>query len=225
MRTEFLPHTKNYLVESLNKQMTEDINIEFLKTVKLYEAGGFGGGPPPPPTTGYDHNKEKKSGENTDFDGSVLFGHSNINMPGAMGLYGAGQVLKQTADWAESRLGALGGKALGAALKPLAGVPILGPAAGLISQMPSQLVGGMLRNLADLSGADWFDANVKNIGQSELQLAASKAGKPFVPLQVPKSQRSDENPFDPEVQRAKAIARAKAREEANKYRGMGYAIP
>jgi hypothetical protein len=214
MRTEFLPHTKNYLVESLNKQMTEDINIEFLKHVNLHEAGGSGVGGPAKP---------KKGGDDTSFlDSPTLFGRSNINLPGALGLYGAGKALYGVADMADAGLGAITAKTL----KPFSKLPIIGPALGLLSQFPASLVGPMVRNIADLSGANWFDANVKNIGQSEMMTAATKAAKPFVPLQIPKPQgASEENPYDPDVQRAKAVARAKAEEEAKKYRGMGYSIP
>lgn len=223
MRTEFLPHTKKYLLESLNKQMTEDANIEFIKQVNLSEvAGGAGVGVPY-----FDARKAKRDASDNagDMDGSVLFGQSNINMPGALGVYAAGKGLKQLADFTEYGLGSLGAKGLSKALGKFANVPILGSAAQAIGSMPGQIASSMLRNLADLSGADWFDANVQNIGRSEMALAAQGAGKPWVPLQIPKPSESEGNPYDPSMQRKTAIARAKEEEEAKKYRGMGYSVP
>lgn len=222
MRTEFLPHTKNYLIESLDKQMTEDVNVEFIKNVKLCEGGGGSGVGIP----AFDYNKAKNDASKSamTMDGSVLFGNSNINMAGALGLYAGGKALNSLADLVGA--GKLGGKALSKAAGALSNIPILGPAAQIAAQLPGQLGGGLLKNIADLSGAKWFDANMQNISQSEMGLAAQGSGKPFVPLQVPKLKgEDDENPFDTDVQRRKAVASAKAEEEAKKYRGMGYKIP
>ena len=225
--------TKSYLLESLNKHQTKDINLELISKLQnineVTGGAGVGGGSPTgrktKPTTSApkDPNapEEDEQSELTMDDG-ILFGDSGINWAGAMGLYAGGKVLSSLADMAETGIGKMASGATKYALGKLpasvANLPIIGPAAALAAKLPPQLAGGMLRNLADLSGAGWFDANVKNIGANQLALAAQGAGKPWVPLQIPKGTERGEDPTDV------ALKQAKREEEITKYRNLGYKI-
>lgn len=233
----FLKHTKKYLLEGLDKNITSNIHCEFLKQVQdineVTGGGGAGYGAPPKsgktkksaPTMASDEDEGDSVSEvgDSDMGDDILFGDSNINWAGAMGMYAGGKALEQLADMAETGVGKLAAGAAKTGLKYLpksiSNMPIIGPAAKFAAGLPPQLAGAMLRNLADLSGANMFDANVKAIGTNELATSVQGIGKPFVPIQVPKGVERGDSPAD------RALAAAKREEEAKKYRGMGYSIP
>lgn len=108
----------------------------------------------------------------------ILFGDSDDALVGGAALYGAGSL----AGWISS----MGG-------------PSLGPK-GLKNIMRSP-VGGFLQKLGgqieDLTGKSWFDAQVGNIGQSQMRLAAQGAGSPWTPFVLPGKKRIQKaNPQD-----------------------------
>jgi hypothetical protein len=231
MKSTLSVKTQNYLIESLNKRITCNLDREFLEAFTLTEAtpgsgtgtSGSGGGTGITPITKVSPTgsaalpvpgvKVKKTGIGSK---STLFGDSGIDMTGAMGMYGAGKALSGLAGVARSA-GGLVGKMLPRALT---GLPIIGTAAKFAAGLPGDLAAGMLNNLADLSGANYFDANVKKMGINQVALAAQGAGKPWVPLEIPQASSGDE--ISP---RAKAIAAAKEAEEAKKYSSLGYSVP
>ncbi len=231
MKSTLSVKTQNYLVESLNKRITCNLDREFLEAVTLTEAtpgsgtgtSGSGGGTGITPITKVSPTgsaampvpgvKVRKTSLGSK---STLFGDSNINMAGAMGMYGAGKALSGLANMAGSAGGLVGSMLP----RSLTSLPIIGTAAKFAAGLPGDLAAGMLNNLADLSGANYFDANVKNMGRNQVALAAQGAGKPWVPLEIPQSTTSDE-----ESAASKAIKAAKEAEEAKRLSGLGYKIP
>ena len=226
MKSTLSVKTQNYLVESLNKRITCNLDREFLEAFILTEAvppTGSGGGTGITPITKVSPTgsaalpvpgvKVKKTGIGSK---STLFGDSGIDMTGAMGMYGAGKVLGGLAGAARATGGLLG-KMLPKAVTDL---PIIGTAAKFAAGLPGDLAAGMLNNLADLSGANYFDANVKKMGINQVALAAQGAGKPWVPLEIPQSASADE-----ESPIAKAIKAAKEAEEAKRLSALGYKLP
>ena len=237
MKSTLSVKTQNYLVESLNKRITCNLDREFLEAFILTEqtpgsgtgTSGSGGGTGISPTGSCGGTstsptgsaampvpgvKVRKTGIGSK---STLFGDSSINMAGAMGMYGAGKVLSGLAGAARSTAGGLVGKMLPRALTSL---PIIGTAAKFAAGLPGDLAAGMLNNLADLSGANYFDANVKKMGINQVALAAQGAGKPWVPLEIPQASSGDE-----ESPIAKAIKAAKEAEEAKRLSALGYKLP
>jgi hypothetical protein len=226
MKSTLSVKTQNYLIESLNQRITCNLDREFLEAFILTEAvppTGSGGGTGITPITKVSPTgsaalpvpgvKVKKTGIGSK---STLFGDSGINMTGAMGMYGAGKVLGGLAGAARAT-GGLIGKMLPRAVTDL---PIIGTAAKFAAGLPGDLAAGMLNNLADLSGANYFDANVKKMGINQVALAAQGAGKPWVPLEIPQSASADE-----ESPIAKAIKAAKEAEEAKRLSALGYKLP
>ena len=231
MKSTLSVKTQNYLIESLNKRITCNLDREFLEAFTLTEAtpgsgtgtSGSGGGTGITPITKVSPTgsaampvpgvKVKKTGIGSK---STLFGDSGIDMTGAMGMYGAGKVLGDLAGAARAT-GGLIGKMLPRAVTDL---PIIGTAAKFAAGLPGDLAAGMLNNLADLSGANYFDANVKKMGLNQVALAAQGAGKPWVPLEIPQSASADE-----ESPIAKAIKAAKEAEEAKRLSALGYKLP
>jgi hypothetical protein len=233
MKSKLSVKTQNYLIESLNQRITCNLDREFLETVILTEAtpgsgtgtSGSGAGTGIAPVTKKASPtgsaampvpgvKVKKTGLGSK---STLFGDSGIDMTGAMGMYGAGKVLSGLAGAAKSTVGGLVGKVLPRALTSL---PIIGTAAKFAAGLPGDLAAGMLNNLADLSGANYFDANVKKMGINQVALAAQGAGKPWVPLEIPQASSGDE-----ESSTSRAIKAAKEAEEVKALRSKGYSIP
>lgn len=226
MKSTLSVKTQNYLIESLNQRITCNLDREFLEAFTLTEAvppTGSGGGTGITPITKVSPTgsaalpvpgvKVKKTGIGSK---STLFGDSGIDMTGAMGMYGAGKVLGGLAGAARAT-GGLIGKMLPRAVTDL---PIIGTAAKFAAGLPGDLAAGMLNNLADLSGANYFDANVKKMGINQVALAAQGAGKPWVPLEIPQSASADE-----ESPIAKAIKAAKEAEEAKRLSALGYKLP
>lgn len=231
MKSTLSVKTQNYLIESLNKRITCNLDREFLEAFILTEAtpgsgtgtSGSGGGTGITPITKVSPTgsaalpvpgvKVKKTGIGSK---STLFGDSGIDMTGAMGMYGAGKALSGLAGVARSA-GGLVGKMLPRALTSL---PIIGTAAKFAAGLPGDLAAGMFNNLADLSGANYFDANVKKMGINQVALAAQGAGKPWVPLEIPQASSGDE-----ESPTSRAIKAAKEKEEADRLRKLGHTIP
>lgn len=232
MKSTLSVKTQNYLVESLNKRITCNLDREFLEAFILTEAvppTGSGGGTGISPTGSCGGTSTSPTGSaampvpgvkvrktSLDSSRSTLFGGSSIDMTGAMGMYGAGKALSGLASVARST-GGLVGKMLPRALTSL---PIIGTAAKFAAGLPGDLAAGMLNNLADLSGANYFDANVKKMGINQVALAAQGAGKPWVPLEIPQASSGDE-----ESPTARAIKAAKEAEEVKALRSKGYSIP
>jgi hypothetical protein len=223
MKSTLSLKTQNYLIESLNKRITCDLNREFYESVTLTEAGGApgsgtgtsgsGGGTGITPITKASPTgsaamavpgvKVKKTSLGS--SKSTLFGNSNINMAGAMGMYGAGKALSQLAK---------AGNLVGSMIpRSLANMPIIGTAAKFAAGLGGNMASSMLNNLADLSGANYFDANVKKMGINQVALAAQGAGKPWVPLEIPQSTSEDDASSD----LSRRIKAAKEQEEAKKY--------
>lgn len=226
MKSTLSVKTQNYLIESLNQRITCNLDREFLEAFILTEAvppTGSGGGTGITPITKVSPTgsaalpvpgvKVKKTGIGSK---STLFGDSGIDMTGAMGMYGAGKVLGGLAGAARAT-GGLIGKMLPRALTSL---PIIGTAAKFAAGLPGDLAAGMLNNLADLSGANYFDANVKKMGINQVALAAQGAGKPWVPLEIPQASSGDE-----ESPTSRAIKAAREAEEVKALRSKGYSIP
>jgi hypothetical protein len=229
MKSTLSVKTQNYLIESLNQRITCNLDREFLEAFILTEAvppTGSGGGTGITPITKVTPSgstgsaalpvpgvKVRRTGIGSK---STLFGDSGIDMTGAMGMYGAGKVLGGLASVARST-GGLVGKMLPRALTNL---PIIGTAAKFAAGLPGDLAAGMLNNLADLSGANYFDANVKKMGINQVALAAQGAGKPWVPLEIPQASSGDE-----ESPTARAIKAAREAEEVKALRSKGYSIP
>ena len=226
MKSTLSVKTQNYLIESLNQRITCNLDREFLEAFILTEAvppTGSGGGTGITPITKVSPTgsaalpvpgvKVRKTGIGSK---STLFGDSGIDMTGAMGMYGAGKVLGGLAGAARAT-GGLIGKMLPRALTSL---PIIGTAAKFAAGLPGDLAAGMLNNLADLSGANYFDANVKKMGINQVALAAQGAGKPWVPLEIPQASSADE-----ESPASKAIKAAREAEEVKALRSKGYTIP
>ena len=226
MKSTLSVKTQNYLIESLNQRITCNLDREFLEAFILTEAvppTGSGGGTGITPITKVSPTgsaalpvpgvKVKKTGIGSK---STLFGDSGIDMTGAMGMYGAGKVLGGLAGAARAT-GGLIGKMLPRAVTDL---PIIGTAAKFAAGLPGDLAAGMLNNLADLSGANYFDANVKKMGINQVALAAQGAGKPWVPLEIPQASSGDE-----ESPTSRAIKAAREAEEVKALRSKGYSIP
>jgi hypothetical protein len=66
----------------------------------------------------------------------------------------------------------------------------------------------ILRQVSDISGANWFDANIGNIGNSANELAAQGAGSPWTKLLVPKTSKNPLTPYDPFKERKQRVANA-----------------
>jgi hypothetical protein len=226
MKSTLSVKTQNYLIESLNQRITCNLDREFIEAFILTEAvppTGSGGGTGITPITKVSPTgsaalpvpgvKVKKTGIGSK---STLFGDSGIDMTGAMGMYGAGKVLGGLAGAARAT-GGLIGKMLPRAVTDL---PIIGTAAKFAAGLPGDLAAGMLNNLADLSGANYFDANVKKMGINQVALAAQGAGKPWVPLEIPQASSGDE-----ESPTSRAIKAAREAEEVKALRSKGYSIP
>jgi hypothetical protein len=240
--SSFLPiSSKNYLLETLSSTESSR-NIEFLEEIvnqsseKLpKQTGGYGVG-------GAATTDSGEPDDNSHDTTNVLFGkqkpikvgtdkyHLDLNSPeAAAGLYAVGKGANSLADVLDStgaqRFGDLVG--LDKFLPKNAG--FLGDVVGKIATGAVSAVPGatskLLRQVGDLSGANWFDANVGNIGQSQMQLAAQGAGKPWTPLVAPKQAANKVTPYDPTDKLNRNINAAEKADKINKLRKKGYNIP
>jgi hypothetical protein len=175
--------------------------------IKLpYGVGGGGSGKGG--RKGIDDKNDNKS------MGGILFNDQNgTDIPAAVGLYGVGKI----ADTAADAIDAFGGQAVGDALSRfipagLGNVPVVG---SLAKSAASKVISGIpgtaskiLRQVSDISGANWFDANIANIGNSANELAAQGAGSPWTKLLVPKTSKNPLTPYDPFKERKQKVADA-----------------
>jgi hypothetical protein len=183
-----------------------------------------------------------KKGEGVDKEGrpdNILFGDTEKDDWGlghAAGAYAIGKSADTIADVLDAtgaqRFGDMVGlnKLLGKNTGFFGDV-VKGVASGAVSAVPGA-TSKLLRQVGDISGANWFDANLGNIGRSQMQLAAQGAGKPWTPLMIPSRSGGEVKEYDPEyqdkkarAQRQQAIDAAEEQERIKKYRGLGYNIP
>ena len=140
------------------------------KSLKAATSGGFGSGGGS--TAGIKYPKERDVedtllGDEKDRDG--------VGLGTVAGLYAAGAGADILGDLLGGKLGkkATTMAAKGGILGTL-GSKAFGKAGSLVSQLGGQI--------ETLSGKDWIDANIANIAQNQMQLAAQGAGSPWVPL-------------------------------------------
>lgn len=178
------------------------------KQKKVTEKDVAGGGSGTGGRKGIDDKNDNKS------MGGILFNDQNgTDIPAAVGLYGVGKI----ADTAADAIDAFGGQAVGDALSRfvpagLGNVPVVGAfAKSAASKLFSGIPGAaskVLRQVSDISGANWFDANIANIGNSANELAAQGAGSPWTKLLVPKTSKNPLTPYDPFKERKQRVADA-----------------
>ena len=230
----FLPiSSKNYLLETLSTTKSER-NIEFLKEIakspslKLADPFGAGMG------TGAPKGKKEEDIEKNKKPDNILFGDTEQNDWGlghAAGAYAIGKGANTLANVIDNS----GAQALGDVVMGKMGqyIPqnagfmgdiVNGVAGGAISGIP-KVASSLLRQVGDLSGANWFDANVGNIGQSQMQLAAQGAGKPWTPFVLPRTTAGKVKPYDPNYQQNKSLEAAQRAEQIKKLKQKGYNIP
>ena len=192
------------------------------KQKKVTDKDVAGGGSGTGGRKGIDDKNDNKS------MGGILFNDQNgTDIPAAAALYGVGKI----ADTAADAIDAFGGQAVGDALSRfipagLANVPVVG---ALAKSAASKVVSGIpgtaskiLRQVSDISGANWFDANIANIGNSANELAAQGAGSPWTKLLVPKTSKNPLTPYDPFKERKQKVADAQfaAKEAKLKQQGL-----
>jgi hypothetical protein len=192
------------------------------KQKKVTEKDVAGGGSGTGGRKGIDDKNDNKS------MGGILFNdQKGTDIPAAVGLYGAGKI----ADTAADAIDAFGGQAVGDTLSKfvpagLGNVPVVGAfAKSAASKLFSGIPGAaskVLRQVSDISGANWFDANIGNIGNSANELAAQGAGSPWTKLLVPKTSKNPLTPYDPFKERKKKVADAQfaAKEAKLKQQGL-----
>lgn len=192
------------------------------KQKKVTEKDVAGGGSGTGGRKGIDDKNDNKS------LGGILFNdQKGTDIPAAIGLYGAGKI----ADTAADAIDAFGGQAVGDTLSKfvpagLGNVPVVGAfaksaASKLFSGIPGT-ASKVLRQVSDISGANWFDANIGNIGNSANELAAQGAGSPWTKLLVPKTSKNPLTPYDPFKERKQKVADAQfaAKEAKLKKQGL-----
>jgi hypothetical protein len=225
--SNFLPqHATKYLVESLNKRTTKNINLELAEALKSNATNkstpSFG--PGSGKGVGEQETDTSKSLQN------ILVGSKtkslipdNDPMREMLGLYTIGKVASTGSDildmFGAQKLGSLAASKLG----PLGqiGGAIAGKAISAIPGVGSSL----LRQISDISGAGWVDAQIGNIGPSELKLAAQGAGSPWTPFVLPGQAKSERKGYDPNKETDDAIKAASRAEQIKKLRAKGYSIP
>lgn len=147
---------------------TEQLKISLGKALKGEEnIGGFGGGEPTP--------KSYSKGKGIKNPLEITFGET-----GAEGLLGGGI--------------AYGIGSLPAFLGKLAGTKIAKDPSGKLSKKMAGPLGGFLSKLGgqieDITGKSWFDAQIGNIGRSQMSLVAQGAGSPWTPFVMPGRSKS-----------------------------------
>jgi hypothetical protein len=204
-----------YLSESLNKKMDKDLNIEFYEELaeewtdflgnasqtagdwmtnsgkfkakrgleqKTKLSGGSGRGVSQPAVANPDQGWD-----------SVLFGEKgDAGMGTALAAFALGNAAETAGEWL-SGPGKKAGMAKGA--KMVQGL-LPNSTPGFFKDVTAALgssalgaipgaAGNVLKQLGDISGANWFEANVSQIGSNAQKLAAQGAGSPWVPLVAP----------------------------------------
>jgi hypothetical protein len=192
------------------------------KQKKVTEKDVAGGGSGTGGRKGIDDKNDNKSA------GGILFNdQKGTDIPAAVGLYGVGKLADTAADAIDTFAPQAIGDALGKYIPAgLAGVPVVGK---LAQSAASKVVSGIpgtaskiLRQVSDISGANWFDANIANIGNSANELAAQGAGSPWTKLLVPKTSKNPLTPYDPFKERKQRVADAQfaAKEAKLKKQGL-----
>lgn len=186
---KFLPNqAENYLIKSLNERISCDLKKELSESLQKYSqivlqeknGGGAGKG-----FAGLD-----KKGKGTS-DKGVLFGDEDSSKLGsAAGLYLLGKGAKTLADVVDTtgaqRFGDLATSMIPSLPKVsgFGGDIVKGLGSAVIKGIPG-MGAALLRQLHDISGAGWFDANIEKIGRSQLELSAQGAGSPWTPFVIP----------------------------------------
>jgi hypothetical protein len=144
-------------------------------------AGGFGGG-------GAGTGKKLKKGE----VGNILFGDEpEAAALGGLAAYGVGSLPGFLGSLTRSGMGPKSFKSL-----------LAGPLGPMVSKLGGQI--------EDISGKSWLDAQIGNIGRSQMKLAAQGAGSPWTPFVLPGEKRTE--PYkeeDPYETLSRKIARKK----------------
>jgi hypothetical protein len=236
--SSFLPiDFKNYLLESLSTTERDRV-IEFLEEItkspslKLSSPSGnagsgasstsdnsFGAGAP----------KGKKKDDKELSTNDVLFGDNDLGVGAAATAYGIGKAADTVADVLDATGAQRIGDVVGLSKWLPKGAGLMGDiAAGIASGAVSAIPGAtskLLRQVSDISGANWFDANIAKIGQSQMELAAQGAGSPWTALAVPRRGQSKQKPYDPNYKQNKAIEKAQKADQIKKLRKKGFNIP
>jgi hypothetical protein len=236
--SSFLPiDSKNYLLESLSTTERDRV-IEFLEEItkspslKLSNPAGnagsgtsstsdnsFGAGAP----------KGKKKDNKEQSTNDVLFGDNDLGAGAAATAYGIGKAADAVADVLDAtgaqRIGDVVGLSKWLPKKGgMMGDIAAGIATGAVSAIPGA-TSKLLRQVSDISGANWFDANIAKIGQSQMELAAQGAGSPWTALAVPRRGQSKQKPYDPNYKQNKAIEAAQKADQILKLRKKGFKVP
>lgn len=233
----FLPqHATKYLVESLNKRTTQNIKLEL--------AEALGATKTPKATTGNRSSASSSGGygvgvgeQETDTSKNftnVLFGSKEKAVDPLVGAglaYGVGKTATLGADILD-KFGVqwLGDVALkGAGIKLPSGKGPIGDigralAGKALVGIPGA-VSSLLRQVGDISGAGWAEAQLGNIGRSEMELAAQGTGSPWTPFVLPGRAKGKQHGYDPNKEADEAIAAAERAEKIKKLKGAGYNIP
>lgn len=238
--SSFLPiDSKNYLLESLSTT-EQDRVIEFLEeiakspTLKLSSPSGNAGSGASSSSdnsfgTGAPAGKKK---DNKNTPDNVLFGDTEDEDWGAGAAataYGIGKAADTVADVLDATGAQRIGDVVGLSKRLPKGGGLMGDiasgiAGGAVSAIPGA-TSKLLRQVSDISGANWFDANVAKIGQSQMELAAQGAGSPWTALAVPKRGQSKQKPYDPNYKRNQSIEAAQKADQIIKLRKKGFNIP
>jgi len=204
-------NTKFYLSESLKNRITVNPNVEFLNSLKeekeqhpfdvasdwmagrgkyqtkkdLKQAQNLSGG--------YGGNKTKSSSPPDMGWNSVLFGDkSDMGMGSAAAAFALGNSLEVAGDYM-SASGVKKGLELAQKALPKSGGGFFQNLLRSVGSAPFKAIpaaaGNILGQLGDISGANWFEQNVKQIGSNAQRLAAQGAGSPWVPLVAPTSKQ------------------------------------
>jgi hypothetical protein len=241
---------KKYLSESLDRRTVQSPLSELAQQLKEYYGGGYGyytpKAPKTPKTKTSDPKKELppsggfgvggpkgKKGDTSKQPDNILFGDvdpEDLGLGTATGLYAAGKAADVAADWLEaSGMEKIVGPAASALSKATSKIPVIGGIAGAIGSGALASIPGaganILRQLSDISGANWAEANISRIGRSTQELAAQGAGSPWTPLALPQTTKTKVKPYDPSAKRKEAIEAAKEEEEIKNLRNKGYSIP
>lgn len=230
-------HATKYLVESLNQRTTKNIKLE------LAEALGAPKAPKVPSTAnknsasfggGYGRGVGEQETDTSKNFTNVLFGSKEKAVDPLVGAglaYGIGKTATLGADILD-KFGVqwLGDVALkGAGIKLPTGKGPIGDigralAGKALVGIPGA-VSSLLRQVGDISGAGWAEAQLGNIGRSEMQLAAQGAGSPWTPFVLPGRAKGKQQGYDPNKEADEAIAAAERAEKIKKLKGAGYNIP
>lgn len=192
MKTSIPPQAKRYLLEALSTD----------ENPTGVGSGGGGGAP------------RGKKGEATGVPGAteILFGADEPDGWGAKtaaGLYLSGKAANSLARGVEK----FGPQAIGALTKAgkwfpkgnnLGGDMLQAIAGGALSAIPG-VAAKVLRQWGEISGANFFDANIGHIGQSAMKLSTEGGGRPWTPFVIPGQQGTKVTPYDPDYDLKKRI--------------------